>query len=259
FHDELLRNLQHKPSTQQKDRTKVEHKPLAYLYEKFTAFIEERRAEPRNDVLTSLATATFPDGELPSVLDITVLASGLFAAGHETTVRLIGYMFQALGEDAALQATLRQHRDRIPTFIEESLRLSTPIQADFRLAKKRGSLGGIDVAPGTCVMVIPAAANRDPRKFEQPNELRLDRSNARHHLSFGSGIHSCAGAPLARTEARISAEMLLDRMGDIKISEEHHGVAGARRWKHPETFIVHGVDQLHLEFTPRQAVREQTA
>ncbi len=258
FHDELLANLSHKPSAKT-DRTKVEHKPLAYLYEKFTAFIEQRRAEPRNDVLTSLASATFPDGTLPEVLDITVLASGLFAAGHETTVRLIGYMFQALGESPALQEQLRSERDLLPTFIEECLRLSTPIQADFRLAKKRATLGGLEVAPGTNVMVMPAAANRDPRKFENPNELRLDRTNSRHHLSFGSGIHSCAGAPLARTEARIAAELLLDRLHDIRISTEHHGPAGARRWKHPETFIVHGVEHLHLEFTPQPAVRERTA
>jgi cytochrome P450 len=259
FHDELLKNLQHKQAPAQQDRNKVTHKPLEYLYETFTAFIEDRRREPRNDVLTSLASATFGDGTLPGVQDITVLASGLFAAGHETTVRLIGYMFQALGEDADLQHTLRHTRDRIPTFIEECLRLSTPIQADFRLARRKTTLGGVDVPAGTNVMVIPAAANRDPRKFEHPNELRLDRSNARHHLAFGSGIHSCAGAPLARTEARISAELLLDRMADITISEQEHGPKGARRFEHPQTFIVHGVERLHLEFTPQRTVRERTA
>jgi cytochrome P450 family 150 subfamily A5 len=253
FHDELLRNLQHKQAPAQQDRNRVQHKPLEYLYEKFTQFVEDRRRAPRDDVLTSLATATYPDGALPEVQDITVLASGLFAAGHETTVRLLGYMFQALGEDAALQHTLRAARDKIPAFIEESLRLSTPIQADFRLARRATTLGGIEVKPGTSVMVIPAAANRDPRKFENPSELRLDRANARHHLAFGSGIHSCAGAPLARTEARISAELLLDRLGDIRISDEKHGPPGARRYEHPQTFIVHGVEHLHLEFKPLQA------
>jgi cytochrome P450 len=262
FHDELLRNLQHKaaPTQQGSDRTKVQHKPLEYLYATFGSFIEDRRREPRNDVLTSLASATFPDGTLPTVQDVTALASGLFAAGHETTVRLIGYMFQALGEDAELQKTLRDKRELLPTFIEESLRLSCPIQADFRLARRKTTLAGIDVAAGTSVMVIPAAANRDPRKFENPNEIRLDRANARHHLSFGSGIHSCAGAPLARTEARIAGELLLDRMGDIRISEEHHGPANERRWSHPQTFIVHGVEHLHLEFQPLAApARERTA
>jgi cytochrome P450 len=108
----------------------------------------------------------------------------------------------------------------------------------------------VDIAPGTSVMVLPAAANRDPRRFENPHELWLDRPNARQHLAFASGIHSCAGAPLARTEARISAERLLDRMGDIRISEEHHGPASARRYEYPNTFILRGLNKLHLEFTP---------
>jgi cytochrome P450 len=249
FHDELLSNLQHKAPAPEV-RNRVQHKPLEYLYGKFTAFIEERRREPRNDVLTSLASATYPDGTLPEVKDITVLASGLFAAGHETTVRLIGYMFQAIGEQPSLEHLLRHERDRIPNFVEECLRLATPIQADFRLSKVATTLGGVDIAPGTSVMVIPAAANRDPRKFDNPNELRVDRPNSRHHLSFGSGIHSCAGAPLARSEGRIALERILDRMADIRISEKEHGPKGARRFEHPQTFIVHGVEQLHMEFTP---------
>jgi cytochrome P450 len=118
------------------------------------------------------------------------------------------------------------------------------------LARVATTLGGVAIAPGTSVMVIPAAANRDPRRFEDPNQLHIDRPNARQHLAFASGIHSCAGAPLARTEARISAERLLDYMGDIRVSEEMHGPPGARRYQYPKTFILRGLDRLHLEFTP---------
>ncbi|HTU57599.1 MAG TPA: hypothetical protein VMF89_04180, partial [Polyangiales bacterium] len=81
-------------------------------------------------------------------------------------------------------------------------------------------------------------------------QLWLDRPNARQHLAFASGIHSCAGAPLARTEARISAERLLDRAHGFRISENHHGPAGARRYEFPKTFILRGHNTLHLEFTP---------
>jgi cytochrome P450 len=260
-HDEFLHKLQTKQQEHHAgdNRSKVEHKPLEYLYQRFTAFIEDRRRQPRNDVLTSLATATFPDGTLPDVRDVMVLASGLFAAGHETTVRLLGVMLQYIGEHPELQQLLRHERDRIPNFVEECLRLGTPIQADFRLSRVATTLGGVPVPPGTNVMVIPAAANRDPRQFEKPNELRVDRPNARQHLAFGSGIHSCAGAPLARTEARISAERLLDRMGDIKISEKEHGPPGARRYEYPRTYIVRGVDRLHLEFTPQLPSRAKVA
>jgi cytochrome P450 len=260
YHEEFLQKLQSKQTDHSADnRGKVEHKPLEYLYQRFTSFIEDRRRQPRADVLTSLAAATFSDGTLPEVHDVMVLASGLFAAGHETTVRLLGVMFQFLGERPELQQLLRHERDRIPNFIEECLRLGTPIQADFRLARVATTLGGVAVPPGTSVMVIPAAANRDPRQFDNPNELRVDRTNARQHVAFGSGIHGCAGAPLARTEARISAERLLDRMADIRISEKAHGPAGARRYKYPQTYIVRGVERLHLEFSPQQPSRAKAA
>jgi cytochrome P450 len=249
-HHEFIDALQHKEAKREAtDRSKVEHKPLEYLYRRFTEFIEDRRRKPQPDVLTQLATATFPDGTLPEVKDVMVLASGLFAAGQETTARLLGVMFMYIGERPELQDQLRKDHSLIPRFIEECLRLSTPIQADFRLARRATKLGGLDVPPGTNVMVIPAAANRDPRRFEDPHELHIDRPNARTHLAFASGIHSCAGAPLARTEARISTERLLERMLDIRVSDEKHGPQGARRFEYPNTFILRGLNQLHLEFT----------
>ena len=250
-HHEFRDSLQHKEQQHAaKDRSRVDHKPLEYLYRRFTDFIEDRRRQPQNDVLTQLAPATFPDGTLPSVQDVMVLASGLFAAGQETTARLLGVMLQYIGERPQLQQLLREDRSKIPRFVEECLRLSTPIQADFRLARRATTLGGLDVAPGTSVMVIPAAANRDPRRFEDPHELHIDRPNARTHLAFASGIHSCAGAPLARTEARISTERLLDCMADIRVSDKHHGPPGARSYEYPKTFILRGHNYLHLEFTP---------
>jgi cytochrome P450 len=99
-------------------------------------------------------------------------------------------------------------------------------------------------------MVLPAAANRDPREFESPDELRLDRANARQHIAFGHGIHTCAGAPLARAEAVVSLQRLLDRTEDIRISEAHHGPPGRRRWRYSPTWMLRGLDELHLEFTP---------
>ena len=99
-------------------------------------------------------------------------------------------------------------------------------------------------------MVLNGAANRDPRRFESPAEFRIDRANAREHLAFGHGVHTCPGAPLARAEARVSIERLLDRMADIRISEAEHGPAGARRYEYAPTYILRGLQKLHLEFTP---------
>ena len=99
-------------------------------------------------------------------------------------------------------------------------------------------------------MVLPAAANRDPRQFENPDQLRLGRHNARQHIAFGHGIHTCAGAPLARAESNVSLQRILDRMADIRISEADHGPAGDRHWEYTPTWMLRGHDRLHLEFTP---------
>jgi cytochrome P450 len=110
------------------------------------------------------------------------------------------------------------------------------------------TIGGVDVPAGTTVMVLNGAANRDPRRFEQPDEFVVDRRDARHHVAFGHGIHTCPGAPLARAETRVSIERLLDRMADISISEAEHGPPGARRYEYVPTFILRGLRSLHLEF-----------
>ena len=225
------------------------HKPLEFLYDRFTAYIEELRREPREDVMSGLTTATYPDGSIPDVHDVALIAANLFSAGGETTARLLGSALQRLGEDPELQQLLRKERHRIPDFIEEMLRLESPIQGEFRLARFSTTVGGVDIPAGTTVMVHNGAANRDPRHFDAPGELRLDRTDGRHHLGFGFGIHTCVGAPLARAEARVSLERILDRMTDIRISEREHGPAGARRYEYSPIYMLRGLEKLHLEFS----------
>jgi cytochrome P450 family 150 subfamily A5 len=227
------------------------HTPLEYLYEKFASYIEERRRHPRQDVLTRMAEATFPDDSTPEVADVVRVAANLFAAGQETTVRLLGAAMQIIGEDGDLQQLLRDEPDRIPNFIEETLRFESPVKGDFRLARVPTTVGGVDIPAGTTVMVLNGAANRDPRHFERPAEFLVDRPNAREHLSFGHGIHFCAGAPLARAEGRIAIERMLDRVAGIRISEAAHGPSGRRSYKYVPTFILRGLQGLHIEFTPR--------
>jgi cytochrome P450 len=226
------------------------HNPLEFLYERFAAYIEDRRREPRGDVLTGLATATFPDGSVPEVIDVVRVAANLFSAGQETTVRLLGSALMVLAENPDIQRLLRAERDRIPNFIEETLRMESPIKGDFRLSRVPVTVGGVDLPAGTTVMVLNGAANRDPRRFPDPAAFDAARPNARHHLAFGRGIHTCPGAPLARAEARVSIERLLDRTTDIRISDRAHGPAGARRYQYVPTFILRGLTRLHLEFTP---------
>ena len=243
-HPEFLEKLLHN------GHIEMTHSPLEYLYAQFTSYIEDRRRQPRDDVMTGLATATFPDGSLPPVEDVMKIASNLFAAGQETTARLLGTALMTLAERPELQQQLRDDRSLVPAFIEESLRLQPPINGTFRLSRTPTTVRDTTIPAGSTVMVLPSAANRDPREFEHPDELRLDRANARQHIAFGHGIHTCAGAPLARAEANVSLQRLLDRMAEIRISESHHGPPGERHWEYTPTWMLRGHDRLHLEFTP---------
>jgi len=228
----------------------IGHKPLEFLYDRFTAYIEDRRRNPRDDVMTGLATATFPDGTIPDVHDVALIAGNLFAAGQETTARLLSFALQVIGERPDLQQLLRGDRARIPNFLEETLRLESPLKGQFRLARVGTTVGGVEIPAGSTVLILPGAANRDPRVFEHPDEFDVDRPNARQHLAFGHGIHSCAGSPLARSEGRVSLERILDRMADIRISDSAHGPAGARAYRYLPTYFLRGLEALHLEYTP---------
>ncbi|TMM17810.1 MAG: cytochrome P450, partial [Actinobacteria bacterium] len=228
----------------------MSHKPLEFLYDQFATYIEDRRRHPRTDIMTGLATATFPDGSTPEVKDVALIAANLFAAGQETTVRLLSFALKMIGERPDLQRQLREDRDRIPNFIEETLRLESPLRGQFRLARRSATIGGVEIPPGSSVLVLPGAANRDPRMFPDPNEFEIDRANARQHVGFGHGVHLCAGAPLARAEGRVTVNRLLDCTADIQISEAAHGPVGTRRYEYLPTYLFRGLTNLHLELTP---------
>ena len=166
----------------------TQHNPLEFLYDQFTEYVLDRRENPRDDVLTGLATATFPDGSTPDAKDVALIAANLFAAGQETTVRLLSFALKVLGERPDLQRLVREDRARIPNFIEETLRVESPLRGQFRMARVRTTLAGVDIPAGSSVLLLPGAANRDPRFFENPYEFDIDRKNARKHLGFGFGI-----------------------------------------------------------------------
>lgn len=216
----------------------------------FVEYIKERRREPRDDVLTELALAKFPDGTTPGAIDVARIATFMFAAGHGTTIDLLSLSMLMLAERPELQEQLRSDRSKISGFIEEMLRFESPIKSNFRMARRTNKIGNVDVHAGTSVLVMNGAANRDSRRFDEPDEFRLDRPNILQHIAFGRGIHTCPGAPIARAEARVSVERILDRMADIRVSEFRHGPAGNRRLKWDRTFLFRRLNELHLEFTP---------
>lgn len=223
---------------------------LDFLERWFLRYIEDRRREPRDDALTKLALSPFPDGSMPEVIDAVRVGTLLFAGGQGTAARYLTNAMKMLAEEPGLQQQLRDDPDGIPTFVEEMLRFGSPVKTNFRMARQSTTLDGIDIPAGSVLILLLGAANRDPRQFDCPAEFHADRANARQNIAFGKGVHFCPGAPLVRSEAPITVSRMLDRLADIRISEGHHGPPGDRKYERTPSYILTGVEALHLEFTP---------
>jgi cytochrome P450 len=224
---------------------------LEYLAGFFVRYIQERRANPRNDILTELATATYPDGSMPDVMEVVRLATFLFAAGQDTSAKLLGNCMRFITENPELQKALRENRELIAPFIEEVLRLEGSTKATFRLARKNTKIGDKEIPAGKKVVVALAATNRDPRRWKDPKQFKLDREKIKEHLAFGRGAHTCVGAPLARAEVRVVLDSFFEHTSDISLSEEKHGPPGNRRLNYEASFIIRGLEELFLELKPR--------
>lgn len=252
-HREFRKQLGGLPTIDEGDApSEMSHDPLSYLQDKFAEYVDDRRREPRQDVLTQMAVATYADGSIPEVDSVCRMATFLFAAGQDTTARLITAALRIIADEPEVQAYLRADAQRIPNFVEEVLRYQGVVKHIGRVTRVPVTLGGVDLPAGTSVAMFPQAANRDPARFECPDEFRPDRPNANDHLAFGRGIHACAGAPLARVEAKVAIERFLARTSDIRVDEAHHGPPGHRRWEFEPIYILHGIKALHLEVTPRR-------
>ncbi len=228
----------------------LQHKPLEFLYAQFAEYIEDRRRDPRADIMTEMATATFPDGTLPTVNDVALLAANMFTGGQETTVRMIAFAVRTLAERPDLQQRLREHRELVPAFIEETLRYESPLRSQFRMARVPITVAGVHIPAGATVLLLPGAANRDPKMFADPDVFDIDRPNVIYHLTFGHGAHHCAGAHLARAEGRVTLNHLLDHTADVSIDESVHGPAGDRRYRFMPTYFLRGLVKLAVTLTP---------
>ena len=155
----------------------VTHGPLIFLYDKFSAYIEDRRRNPRADVLTGLAQATFPDGWVYRSRSMSPgLPPTCSPPGRKPRCGCSATLSNSIGEHPDIQQRLREDRSLIPNFVEECLRTEGPVKGDFRLAKKPTNVGGVDIPAGTFLFIANGAANRDARKFENPAEFQLGRS-----------------------------------------------------------------------------------
>jgi cytochrome P450 len=204
----------------------------------------------QQDILGELALARFPDGTKPSLIDITALAAFLFGAGQDTTNRLLANAFKVIATRPDVQQALRDDPKRIPDFLEEVLRFDGSVKSGGRICQKTTTLGGVEIKAGTTILLSHMAANRDPRRFDDPHSFSMDRKKAKEHLAFGRGAHTCIGAPLARREVAVSIERLLARMGNIRLDPAFHGAPGDERFDYEPTYILRALKSLHLLFDP---------
>ena len=221
--------------------------PLMVMAGYFTRYVSERRTQPQNDVMTEMALAKYPDGSTPDAMEVVKSAMFLFAAGQDTSAKLIGNAMRRLAEDQDLQQQIREDRKLVGPFLEEVLRVEGSTKATFRIASRRTRIGDMEIPAGKRVVVSLSAANRDPRRWEDPAEFRLGRPKIKEHLAFGRGAHTCAGAPLGRAEVAVILDRFLEHTSAITLDEAHHGPAGNRTIEYEPSYIIRGLANLHIK------------
>ncbi len=209
----------------------------------FESLITERRRQPADDLLSELIAVSDGSDRLTQD-EVVSTAILLFAAGFETTTNLIGNGLWALLNHPDQLARLRASVDdpvAVQRAIEELLRWDSPVQLDGRMALRPTEIEGQPIAPGELVMTLLGAANRDPRRFPEPEVLDLGRDDG-PPMSFGSGIHYCLGAALARLEGQVCFGRLLSRFKDLEPGED--GIA------HRDSITLRGLARLPVDLTP---------
>ncbi len=182
---------------------------------------EERRANPRDDMISVLATSRLqPDDRPLAHGEVSSILRQFLVAGHETTSSAFGWGMLALCERPGLQDELRANPEKVRTFVEEVLRRESPVQGLPRVVTRETELGGYSLRAGDVLMLRYGAANRDERAFENPDEINLDRDKAGMQMAFGSGVHHCIGAPLARQELNLGFATLLRRVENIRLDPD---------------------------------------
>lgn len=233
--------------------TAGENNPFAVMGGYFYGYIADRRANPQADILSELAHAKYFDGTQPEVHDIVQLGMFMFGAGQDTSAKLIGNAMKFMVQMPDLQDRLRADPKQIPAFLEEVLRLEGSTKQTARLARHDTVVGGVKIPAGSKLLVALSAANRDPARWDDPNELIIGRKKIAEHVGFGRGKHVCAGAPLARVEVRVLMEKLLAYTSKIELDPEFHP-NGIDDLDYEQSFIIRGLTQMHLKLTPAESV-----
>jgi cytochrome P450 len=209
----------------------------------FADYIDWRAEHPSDDLMTALLNAEFEDehGEVRTltrqeVLTYTEVVAG---AGNETTGRLIGWLGKVLGDHPDQRRELVRRRDLIPNVIDETLRFEPTGPHVARFAPDDIEYHGTTLPGGSAVLLLIGAANRDERRYTDPDRFDIHRDEGAH-LTFGYGLHYCLGANLARLEGRVALEEVLDRFPDWEVDHDHLELAPTstvRGWERMPVFV----------------------
>jgi cytochrome P450 len=205
------------------------------------AIIADRRENPRDDFVTRLITREV-DGKRLTDVEARIQLVFLFISGNETTRHLIGNLLHRMATEPGLFDTLAGRRDLIEQAIEESLRMDPPVQLLMRTCAAATAVAGERIDTGEAVIFGLHQANRDETRFDDPETFRLDRSDIRRHLAFGGGPHVCPGAHLARMEARVAVNVLLDMAGALHVAPGHTYTDVPVHWAHGPKSLPVSVD-----------------
>ena len=212
--------------------------PMAqYLGRHLAAAAQGAEPSPGDSLMSRLA-AGVDSGEI-SASEATGIAIVMFGAGGESTTSLIGSAVRLLAENPELADQLRADPARVPRFVEEAVRLEPPFKFHYRAVRRECELEGYALVPGDRLMLLWAAANRDPAIFSAPDEIDLNRKHPKHHLSFGRGAHFCLGEQIARLETRVMIEEILASTGRISLDPDHPPV-------HARSIFVRRLEKLPI-------------
>ncbi|MEH6789782.1 cytochrome P450 [Parasphingorhabdus sp.] len=205
------------------------------------ANMDERRKEAKSDILSDLVNAQV-DGERPlDDAESLSIVQQLMVAGNETTTAALAEGMRLFATNPDQYRKIQDDPSLIPNAVEEVLRMSSGSSGIWRVMHRDAELGGVMLPKGAMVMMRYHAANRDPKQFENPNEFRVDRKNARTHLAFGKGIHMCVGNMLSRKEMTVSFQQFAKRIDNIRIPE------GAEL-RYPPNMMLRGLANLPILF-----------
>lgn len=210
----------------------------------FAAELDDRRANPRDDLLSGLVAAPSAeeDDEPLSTAACLSVIQQLLIAGNETTTKLLsGLLHQLTAEPRWWEWFRADPAGRSAALVEEGLRFLTPVQSMFRITTTETQLGDTTLPPGALVVLTFGSANRDGAQFDRPEEFDPQRSDAKAHLSFGTGIHACPGSRLARMESQIALEELAARFTSVSFADGND-------FAYEPSFMLRGLHRLSLVF-----------